>query len=245
MTSPVICQATSVAAMDPYGLSGTILLDGETLIEPFTLSLQAGWTALLGPSGSGKSTLLRLLGGLECEADLQGTRKGAERIGWMAQSDLMQPRLTVLQNVMLIETLAGRKPDRNRARDLLAAVGLSGFETRKPSALSGGQRQRVALARTLMSDADLILLDEPFSALDPATRATMQDLAFDQFAGRMVVLVTHDPAEALRLCQTIWGLNNHRLQSLAPLSGTKPHDLADPVLLETAARLLDDIRKSA
>ena len=245
MASPMICQANSVAEVDPYGLSGTILLDGETLIAPFTLSLQAGWTALLGPSGSGKSTLLRLLGGLDCEAELKGTRKGAERIGWMAQSDLMQPRLSVLQNVMLIEMLAGRKPDRNRARDLLAAVGLSGLESRKPSALSGGQRQRVALARTLMSDAELILLDEPFSALDPATRATMQDLAFDQFAGRTVVLVTHDPAEALRLCQTIWGLKDHHLQPLAPLAGTKPHDLADPALLATAARLLDDIRKSA
>ena len=184
---------------------------GKRLIEPFTLSLEAGWTALLGPSGSGKSTLLRLLGGLECEAGLQGTRKGAERIGWMAQSDLMQPRLTVCKMSCSLKRWQGA----NRT----AIVPVICWQPSACLALRpgnhrpfpGDRRQRVALARTLMSDADLILLDEPFSALDPATRATMQDLAFDQFAGRMVVLVTHDPAEALRLCQTIWGLNNHRL----------------------------------
>ena len=160
--------ATSEAMTKNYSLSGTVFLDGERLVEPFELHLEAGWTGLLGPSGSGKSTILRLLGGLDCEARFEGLRKGAERVGWMAQSDLMQPRLSVLQNVMLVETLAGRKPSRKRARDLLDAVGLSGLEARKPTELSGGQRQRVALARTLMSDADLILLDEPFSALDPA-----------------------------------------------------------------------------
>ena len=231
--------------MTYYGLSGAVWLDQTRLIEPFELSLRTGWTGLLGPSGSGKSTLLRLLGGLDCEAHLEGTCHGAERVGWMAQSDLMQPRLSILQNVMLIETLAGRKPDKAHARDLLAAVGLAGLENRKPDALSGGQRQRVALARTLMSEADLILLDEPFSALDPATRASMQALAFEQFAGRTVVLVTHDPAEALRLCDTLWMLKASKLEALATLDGAKPHDLSDPALVVRSAGLLDDIRLSA
>ncbi|WP_119307074.1 ABC transporter ATP-binding protein [Cohaesibacter haloalkalitolerans] len=228
--------------MTHYGLSGTVSLEGERLIDPFVLSLRTGWTALLGPSGSGKSTLLRLLGGLQCEAGFEGSRNGAARVGWMAQSDLMQPRLSVLHNVMLVETLAGRNPDPARARDLLAAVGLAGYEPRRPGALSGGQRQRVALARTLMSEADLILLDEPFSALDPATRQTMQDLAHEQFAGRTVLLVTHDPAEALRLCDAIWLLKDRALHPVAALDGSKPHDLADPALAITATRLLDDIR---
>ncbi|WP_319498674.1 ATP-binding cassette domain-containing protein [uncultured Cohaesibacter sp.] len=231
--------------MTHYGLSGTVLLEGERLIDPFVLSLRTGWTALLGPSGSGKSTLLRLLGGLQCEAGFEGSRNGAARVGWMAQSDLMQPRLSVLHNVMLVETLAGRKPDPARARDLLAAVGLAGYVARKPGALSGGQRQRVALARTLMSEADLILLDEPFSALDPATRQTMQDLAHEQFAGRTVLLVTHDPAEALRLCDAIWLLKDRALHPVDALGGCKPHDLADPALAITASRLLDDIRGTA
>ncbi|WP_319411362.1 ATP-binding cassette domain-containing protein [uncultured Cohaesibacter sp.] len=234
--------------MPQYGLSGTIWLHGGRLIEPFELRLSTGWSGLLGPSGSGKSTLLRLIGGLQCEARLEGCRKGAERIGWMAQSDLMQPRLSVLQNVMLIERLAGRKADPERARALLASVGLSGYEKKKPDALSGGQRQRVALARTLMSDADLILLDEPFSALDPATRATMQELAFEHFAGRTVLLVTHDPAEALRLCQSLWLLKAGRLHEVAALPGqtvSKPHALDDPALAEQAALLLNDIRMNA
>ena len=157
----------------------------------------------------------------------------------------MQPRLTVLQNVMLIETLAGRQPDEARAHDLLARVGLDGYGPRLPATLSGGQRQRVALARTLMSDADLILLDEPFSALDPATRATMQELAHEQFEGRTVLLVTHDPTEALRLGSRIWLLAGGSLVSVPPISGDTPHDLADPVLSAEAANLLVSIRGAA
>ena len=137
------------------------------------------------------------------------------RIGWMAQDDLLQSRLSVLQNVMLIERLKGKGPNEPRAQRLLAAVGLEGYGPVWPDSLSGGERQRVALARTLMSDAELILLDEPFSALDPATRATMQDLAFEQFAGRSVLLVTHDPGEALRLGSRLFWLKANHLEPLA------------------------------
>ena len=231
--------------MTPCGITGTIWLEGEVLIEAFDLALQPGWTCLLGPSGSGKSTLLRLLAGLETGARFDGTIHAPERIGWMAQSDLMQPRLSVVQNVMLIDTLAGRRPDRSRAEDVLAAVGLSGYGARNPEALSGGQRQRVALARTLMSDAPLILLDEPFSALDPATRAGMQELAADQFAGRTVLLVTHDPSEALRLGQRIFQIREKRLEAVDALQGLPPHDLADPRLASASANLLQSLRQSA
>ena len=231
--------------MTPCGITGTICLAGEALIEAFDLALQPGWTCLLGPSGSGKSTLLRLLAGLETGAHFDGTIHAPERIGWMAQSDLMQPRLSVVQNVMLIDTLAGRQPDRSRAEDVLAAVGLAGYGARNPEALSGGQRQRVALARTLMSDAPLILLDEPFSALDPATRAGMQELAADQFAGRTVLLVTHDPSEALRLGQRIFQIREKRLEAVDALQGLPPHDLADPRLASASANLLQSLRQSA
>ncbi|SNY90023.1 putative hydroxymethylpyrimidine transport system ATP-binding protein [Cohaesibacter sp. ES.047] len=227
------------------GVTGTISLQQEVLVKPFALDLAPGWTCLLGPSGSGKSTILRLLAGLDTGTRFEGDVSVPDRVGWMAQSDLMQLRLTVLQNVMLIETLAGRKPDEARARDLLARVGLDGYGDRLPTTLSGGQRQRVALARTLMSDADLILLDEPFSALDPATRATMQELAHTQFEGRTILLVTHDPTEALRLGSRIWLLANKSLVSVPPIAGDPPHDLADPALSAEAANLLISIRKTA
>ncbi|PLW75982.1 ABC transporter ATP-binding protein [Cohaesibacter celericrescens] len=223
-------------------VSGTITLEGRVLVDAFDLALEAGWTCLLGPSGSGKSTLLRLLAGLATPARLLGQKAVPERIGWMAQTDLMQPRLTVLQNVMLLEKLAGRRPDQARAIDLLADVGLQGYQGSYPDKLSGGQRQRVALARTLMSDAELILLDEPFSSLDPVNRALMQELAYQQFAGRAVLLVTHDPTEALRLGRNIWLLSNRKLKKINPLSGETPHGLSDPSLALAAAELLTQIR---
>nr|WP_321446064.1 ATP-binding cassette domain-containing protein [uncultured Cohaesibacter sp.] len=231
-----------MTAQGRIGACGHVMLEGERLIEPFSLTLVSGWTCLLGPSGAGKSTLLRLFAGLDSTARFEGTLTVPDRVGWMAQADLMQPRLSVLQNVMLVEQLAGRKPDREKARHLLAEVGLEGTGDRMPDSLSGGQRQRVALARTLMSDADLILLDEPFSALDPANRAAMQELAYTQFAGRRVLLVTHDPFEALRLGDQIWLLANQHLQPVPTLQGTPPHPLDHVPLAMAAADLIGRIR---
>ena len=117
----------------------------------------------------------------------------------MAQSDLLLPWLSVLENIMLGARLRGRQPDRVRALSLLENVGLAAYENEKPAALSGGMRQRAALARTLMEDRPVALLDEPFSALDAATRSEMQDLSAQMLVGRTVVMVTHDPSEAVRL----------------------------------------------
>jgi len=222
--------------------TGHLMLGGERLIEPFSLTLPIGWTCLLGPSGAGKSTLLRLFAGLDITAEFEGTVTAPDRVGWMAQADLMQPRLSILNNVMLVEQLAGRKPDRQKARHLLSEVGLNDMGDRMPDSLSGGQRQRVALARTLMSEAELILLDEPFSALDAATRAAMQELAHAQFAGRRVLLVTPDPFEALRLGDQIWLLADHQLQPVPPLRGTRPHSLDHMPLAMAAADLIKRIR---
>lgn len=228
--------------MAPWRIEGEVTLAGACLVEPFELMLGPGWTCLLGPSGSGKSTLLRLLASLQTGADFVGSRSVPDRIGWMAQTDLMQPRLSIEQNVMLMERLAGRSADKERARHMLAQVGLEGYEDVYPDQLSGGQRQRVALARTLMSDADLILLDEPFSALDPATRANMQELTYQAFEGRSVVLVTHDPTEALRLGSNVWLLSQRRLQAISCLTGGLPHDLSNPALAAASAALLSRIR---
>lgn len=185
-----------------WSIHGTARLDGRVLFRT-DLTVGAGWTCLLGPSGAGKTTLLRLLAGLPVAAGFDGRVTRPDRIGWMAQADLLQPRLTVAQNVALLERLAGRRVDPARVERLLSSVGLQGFGPRRPDSLSGGQRQRVALARCLMQDAPVVALDEPFSALDPDTRRGMQDAARQALAGRRVLMVTHDPAEALRLADRV------------------------------------------
>lgn len=137
----------------------------------------------------GKSTLLRLISGLSTGADFTGDITAsdgqgvADRVAYMAQSDLLLPWASVSQNILLGARLRGETPDTDRLHRILARVGLTDHAQKRPSELSGGQRQRVALARTLMEDKPVILLDEPFSALDAQTRAAMQDLAVEVLAG--------------------------------------------------------------
>ncbi len=165
------------------------------------------------------------------------------RIAYMAQQDLLLPWMTVLDNVLLGPTLRRERPDpetRGRARDLLARVGLGGREGDRPAALSGGQRQRVALARTLMEDRPLVLMDEPFSALDAITRLRLQELAAELLAGRTVLLVTHDPLEALRLCHRIHvmaGAPAHVGPALEP-PAAPPRAPDDPAVLALQGDLL-------
>ncbi|MBM3506928.1 MAG: ATP-binding cassette domain-containing protein, partial [Alphaproteobacteria bacterium] len=198
------------------------------------------FTSILGSSGVGKSSLLRLIAGLPPR---RGTATGAVtdgdgkpltgRVVYMDQRDLLLPWLSVLDNVLLGARLRGEPCQRGRALGLLAAVGLSGWEDARPDVLSGGMRQRAALARTLMEDRPIVLMDEPFSAVDAITRLTLQDLSARMLAGRTVILVTHDPIEALRL--------GHQVQVLAgspawldpPVAppGVPPRDPADPALV--------------
>jgi putative hydroxymethylpyrimidine transport system ATP-binding protein len=158
----------------------------------------------------------------------------------MGQTDGLLPWLTVLDNVTLGARLRGQRPDLDRAGDLLQAVALEDRAGDRPAVLSGGQRQRVALARTLMEDRPLVLMDEPFSALDAITRARLQELAARLLAGRTVLLVTHDPLEALRLGHRIHvmaGLPARIEPAIVP-AGMPPRDLADPDLLTLQAELL-------
>lgn len=207
----------------PARLKGAAWLGAGPLFTGLDLDLPVGWTCLIGPSGSGKTTVLRLLAGLPTGARFDGSVTAPDRIAYMAQADLLLPRLTVIQNVELGQRLRGLKPDHGRAAALLAQTGLAGLDHRRPAALSGGQRQRVALARALMEDAPLVLLDEPFSALDSANRQRMQDLALSSLAGRRVLLVTHDPLEAIRLGRRICLLAGGRLAELDALPGPVPH----------------------
>ncbi len=233
-------------------VAGAAFWGDAPLFGPLTLHLPAGtWTSLLGASGVGKSTLLRLIAGLETGLRWDGACRAddgaalAPRVAWMAQDDLLPPWADVLGAVTLGARLRGERPDLERARALIARVGLAEHAHKRPDALSGGQRQRVALARTLMEDRAVALLDEPFAALDAQTRADMQDLAGTLLAGRTVLLVTHDPLEAARLSHHAWLLRDGALSPLALPEGppVRAPD-AGPVLRAQAA-ILGRLRAAA
>lgn len=209
-----------------------------------------GWTCLLGPSGVGKSTILRLLAGLETHGMFSGTistnsGRQVPPCAYMAQQDLLLPWLNVLDNVCLGSRLRGDTIDTGKARDLVSAVGLAGDIEKVPSELSGGMRQRAALARTLMEDRDLVLLDEPFSALDARTRAEMQELAHVLLAGRTVMLVTHDPAEAARLGDRNLILDEHGLREMHHKKGAPIGDVGTEETLRLQTELMAELRGSA
>lgn len=210
-------------------LEGSAAIDGKPLFAHVRLDLRPGqWTCLLGSSGVGKTTILRLLAGLTTGAILSGSiQPNLEgQVAYMGQDDLLLPWSSVAENVALGARLRGERPDQSAVAALLDRVGLSEHARKRPGELSGGQRQRVALARTLMEDKPLILLDEPFSALDAQTRARMQDLAVELLAGRTVLMVTHDPAEAARLGHAIQLLTQDGLAAFEPPETTVPRNVS-------------------
>lgn len=230
-------------------LTGRALLDGRVLWGPLDLRLEAGrWTCLLGPSGAGKTTLLRLVAGLPTGAAFEGTVTAADgaplsaRVTVMGQSPALPPWLGVLGAVTLGARLRGRAPDRDRAMAMIARVGLQGMEHRRPGQLSGGQAQRAALARALVEDRPVVVLDEPFAALDARTRAEMQDLAFETLAGRTVLLATHDPLEAARLGHAAWLLQDGGLTPLPLPAAPPPRSLDDPATLAAQAAIFARLR---
>lgn len=233
-------------------VEGGASIDGAPLFAPLSLVLKAGeWTCLLGGSGVGKSTVLRLIAGLQTGAMFDGVIRASDgqpvapRVAYMAQDDLLLPWADVARNVTLGARLRGEKPDADRLARLLGRVGLSEHAHKKPAELSGGQRQRAALARTLMEDKQIILLDEPFSALDARTRADMQELAVELLRGRTVLLVTHDPGEAARLGQTIAVMSHRSLDHCAVPSSSAPRLVDDIEMLETQGALLRLLRERA
>ncbi|MCH2067251.1 ABC transporter ATP-binding protein [Shimia sp.] len=210
-------------------LQGQASIEGRQLFAPLTLSLDAGrWTCLLGGSGVGKTTVLRLMADLSTGADFDGEITAtdgelvADRIAYMAQDDLLMPWASVAKNITLGARLRGQDWDETRLEQLLQRCGLLAHRHKKPGELSGGQRQRVALARTLMEDKPIILLDEPFSALDAQTRAAMQDLAVELLSGRTVMVVTHDPGEAARLGHAIHVMTPAGLTAVTPPTAEVP-----------------------
>ena len=187
------------------------------------------FTALIGPSGAGKSTLLAAIAGFLAPsqgrilwdgADMTAKAPGERPVAMLFQDNNLFPHLTAAQNVGL-----GLRPDlklsaaqQDRVTAALSTVGLAGLGDRKPGNLSGGQQSRVALARVLVSDRAIVLLDEPFSALGPALKDEMLDLVRTQLsaAGMTVIMVTHDPDDARRICDQIVLLADGRAYAPQP-----------------------------
>ena len=232
----------------PLGIrltAGQLLYDGMSLFDKLDVGLAAGRiTCLLGPSGIGKSSLLRLLAGLVPPGDSRVTcddgKPLAGRVALMDQRDLLLPWLNVIENVTLGSRLRGEPVDQARAEMLLQEVGMADRAQAMPRSLSGGMRQRVALARTLMEDRPVVLMDEPFSSLDAITRFRLQALAARLLAGRTVLLVTHDPVEALRLGHHIHVMAGRPARLDAPLAppGEAPRDVTAPALLDLQRELM-------
>ncbi len=225
-------------------------------LSGLSLSLNAGkWTVLLGRSGCGKTTVLRYLAGLlDDKVEWQGTLATSDelpltdRIAYMAQQDLLLPWLSVIDNVCLSHRFQNPASDKavqtNQALELLAAVGLADYANAMPDQLSGGMRQRVALARTLMQDKPVVLMDEPFSALDAVTRHKLQSLACELLRDKTVVLITHDPQEAVRLADNLYVLQGTpaNAQSLSVPNTATPRVL-DGECAELQQAILDQLER--
>lgn len=183
-------------------------------IEGVSFDVRAGaFLSILGPSGCGKSTLFNLIAGLMQPSEGDVTIDGASvimkpgQVGYMLQKDLLLPWRTIEENIILGRTLRGapRKAAALEAAPLIERCGIAGFERCRPHQLSGGMRQRAALLRTLLTGKDVLLLDEPFGALDAITRLQLQMLLTDvwQEMQKTILFVTHDVDEALLLSDEI------------------------------------------
>lgn len=214
------------------------------VLRDIQLEVAAGeFVALIGPSGGGKTTLLRVVAGLEEPSSgavtIQRPDGEAPTIRVMFQEDRLLPWQSVIDNV----TFGLASSERPRARHFLAAVGLADRERDWPRVLSGGQKQRVSLARALAHQPDLLLLDEPFGALDALTRAGMQRLLEElwQRERRTVLLVTHDVEEALLLADRVIVLQEGRLITDLRVTLPRPRHRADSWLATHKEELLDHL----
>lgn len=216
------------------------------------------FVSVIGPSGSGKSTLFRLISGLEKQDEgcilLNGkaVRNRLGHIGYMSQKDGLLPWLTVFENASLPLTLKGLNGSevRKDIMEKLETFGLTGYEHSYPHELSGGMRQRVSFLRALSSGSDLLLLDEPFSALDAVTKTIMHEWLLEQWTetGKTILFITHDVEEALFLSDRTLLFSEspveHLEEILVPLNRPRTvTDLKDPKFTILKEELLMVLRK--
>ncbi|MFL4975199.1 MAG: ABC transporter ATP-binding protein [Microvirga sp.] len=244
-----------VSAVGKTFPGGTVALQATDLVVQ-----ENDFITILGPSGCGKSTLLRMVAGLDTPSggriSLDGhtvSGPGADR-GMVFQSYTLFPWLTVLDNVCfgLREKGIARAEQEAIARPFIAKVGLKGFERHYPKQLSGGMQQRTALARALANDPRILLMDEPFGALDHQTRELMQELLLSIWEGerKTVLFVTHDIEEAIFLASrvVIMTARPGRIKADVPVDLPHPRDYrmkTSPHFSELKARLTEEIRVEA
>ncbi|MBI4282768.1 MAG: ABC transporter ATP-binding protein [Chloroflexi bacterium] len=263
--------AASRPKIELEGIVKSFFVNGSPLpvLQAVDLRVYDGeFVSLIGPSGCGKSTLLNIIAGLEeptqgvirsdgQQAPSTGSGQAPRRlgtIGYMHQKDLLLPWRTVLDNAILGLELRGKPKAqaRRRALEMMDSFGLKGFERSYPSLLSGGMRQRAAFLRTVLADHEVILLDEPFGALDALTRANMQEWLLQLWESweKTVLLVTHDVEEAVLLSDRVYVLTARpgRVKMVLPVDLPRPRRLemvTEGAFVKMKAQVLATLREES
>ncbi|MED2185051.1 MULTISPECIES: ABC transporter ATP-binding protein [Bacillus cereus group] len=229
--------------------------DEKPIINELNASIQdKEFVSIIGPSGCGKSTLFRLITGLEevCTGQIELTETKSHPVGYMPQKDMLLPWRTIIENAALPLECQGvqKKEAQIKAKELLHKFGLQGYETKYPKDLSGGMRQRVSFIRTLLTGGEILLLDEPFSALDALTKASLQEWLFEQWKEweKTILFITHDVEEALFLSNRILVVEQQPITTLTervvPLDRNRTRkDLYKPEVLALKDELLSMLQR--
>ena len=231
----------------------------QLVLDDIQLTVGEGeFVSIIGPSGCGKSTLLNIVAGLDSPDSGTVTVGGDQgvsalgRVGYMQQKDLLLPWRTVLDNAILGLELHGvpRRQARTRALELTEFFGLKGFENQYPYALSGGMKQRAAFLRTMLMDQEIVLLDEPFGALDALTRVQMQEWLLELWDSlrKTIVLITHDMDEAILLSDRVYVLTQRpgRVTLVLDVDLPRPRSyeqVTEPQFARLKSRLLEPLRE--
>ncbi|HDR7616842.1 TPA: ABC transporter ATP-binding protein [Bacillus mycoides] len=229
--------------------------DEKPIINELNASIQdKEFVSIIGPSGCGKSTLFRLITGLEeaSTGQIELTKTKSHPVGYMPQKDMLLPWRTIIENAALPLECQGvqKKEAQVKAKELLHKFGLQGYEKKYPENLSGGMRQRVSFIRTLLTGGEILLLDEPFSALDALTKASLQEWLFEQWKEweKTILFITHDVEEALFLSNRILVVENQPIATLTerivPLDRNRTRkDLYKPEVLALKEELLSMLQR--
>ena len=229
--------------------------DEKPIINELNASIQdKEFVSIIGPSGCGKSTLFRLITGLEeaSTGQIELTETKSHPVGYMPQKDMLLPWRTIIENAALPLECQGvqKKEAQVKAKELLHKFGLQGYEKKYPKDLSGGMRQRVSFIRTLLTGGEILLLDEPFSALDALTKASLQEWLFEQWKEweKTILFITHDVEEALFLSNRILVVENQPIATLTerivPLDRNRTRkDLYKPEVLALKEELLSMLQR--
>ena len=223
----------------------TINYGNLRVIEHISLSINSREiTSIIGPSGCGKSTLLKAISGILKNADITGEiRVNAKRISYVFQEDTLLPWRNVVSNIFLPYELLNIPVDEKKVRKFIKISGLDGFENYYPSQLSGGMKRRADVVKAVITDPDLLLLDEPFGALDAYTRMKMQIFLYNllkELNETTTILVTHDVEEALSLSNRVIVLSNRPARILGEIisNGNK-----DPIEIRVTEEFIENKKK--